>query len=108
MAGSHVDIQKHVRAYVAVFVALAVLTVITVAVSTVHFRGMGNILVALLIAACKATLVAAIFMHLKWEKAPPIWWVLAACAVLFLVLVVVPVLTTQDMPPQVVHSTWDP
>lgn len=108
MAGSHADIQKHVRAYVGVFVALAVLTVITVAVSRVHFSDIGNVAVALLIAGCKATLVAAIFMHLKWEKAPSIWWVLMLCAALFLALVILPVLTAQEMPSNIVHRTWGP
>ena len=108
MAGTHVDVSKHVRAYLAVFAALAALTVITVAVAQVHFPGIGNVLVALLIAALKATLVAAIFMHLKWEKSPSIWWVLLLCAAFFLVLVLIPVLMAQEMPPSVVHRTWGP
>lgn len=106
MADSHTDIKKHVRAYVGVFVALAILTIATVAVAQVHFPGHGNVLVALLIAAAKASLVAAIFMHLKWERSASIWWALAICAVFFLVLVLIPVMSTQDMPGTITHATW--
>jgi cytochrome c oxidase subunit 4 len=107
MADAHADVSKHVKAYLAVFAALAVLTVVTVAVSLIHFPGKGNIIVALLIATVKASLVAAIFMHLKWEKAPSIWWALAICVVFFAVLMWLPSLTTNDLPPQVQHTMWD-
>lgn len=108
MDDSHADISKHVRAYIKVFVALAVLTVVTVAVSRIPFPGAGNVVVALMIALGKASLVAAIFMHLKWEKSPSIWWVLIGCAVCFVVLMFVPLLTVNDTPPQVHQGTWGP
>ncbi len=108
MDDSQADISKHVRAYVKVFVALAVLTVVTVAVSRINFPGAGNVVIALLIALGKASLVAAIFMHLKWEKAPSIWWVLICCAVFFVVLMFLPVLIANDTPPQVHQGTWGP
>lgn len=108
MDNSHADISKHVRTYIKVFVTLAVLTVVTVAVSQIDFPGSGNLIVALLIALGKASLVAAIFMHLKWEKSPSIWWVLICCAVFFLVLMILPVLTVNDIPPQVHQGTWGP
>jgi len=52
------------RFYVAVFVALVVLTLVT---TTVAFVDLGrlNTVVALVIAVCKATLVVLFFMHLK-------------------------------------------
>ncbi len=108
MDNSHADISKHVRSYIMVFVALAILTVVTVAVAQIDFPGSGNLIVALLIALGKASLVAAIFMHLKWEKSPSIWWVLICCAVFFLVLMIIPVLTVNDIPPQVHQGTWGP
>ncbi len=108
MDDSHADISKHVRAYIKVFVTLAVLTVVTVAVSRIHFPGAGNVVIALLIALGKASLVVAIFMHLKWEKSPSIWWVLVCCAVCFVVLMIVPVLIANDIPPQVHQGTWGP
>ena len=106
MAGSHADIAKHVKSYIAVFVALAVFTVATVAVSTKDFGGSMNVVVALAIATVKASLVAAVFMHLKWEKSAWIWWMLAVCAIFFVVLMVLPVVTTQDLPPQVKLDSW--
>ena len=107
MDDAHADISKHVKAYIGVFVALAVLTVVTVAISTVHFSGSGNIVVALVIAAFKASLVAAIFMHLKWEKSPSIWWALGICAIFFVFLIFIPVLAVGDLPPQAQHGMWD-
>jgi cytochrome c oxidase subunit IV len=53
--------------YIAVFAALLVLTFITWAVS---YRDMGvlNVVIALIIASVKASLVALYFMHLRYEK----------------------------------------
>ncbi len=56
-----------VRVLLAVFAALIVLTVITVAVSYFDFGAM-NLLVALGVAAIKATLVALWFMHLRYDS----------------------------------------
>lgn len=64
---SPAEIQKHVRVYIGVFVALLVFTVITVGVSYIDL-GRLNIAVALIIALFKATLVAGYFMHLNAEK----------------------------------------
>jgi cytochrome c oxidase subunit IV len=52
---------------VAVFAALAILTVVTVAASEVNF-GEFNLVIALIIAVVKASLVVLIFMHLIWDK----------------------------------------
>jgi len=107
MGGSHADISKHVKSYYAVFGALAVLTVVTVGVAQYHFSDVGNVAVALLIAAFKASLVAAIFMHLKWERSGAIWWSLLVCAIFFVALIFLPVLTMSDHPPQVETHMWD-
>ena len=106
MSDAHVDVSKHVKVYIGVFVALAILTVLTVAASTVDFGGSTNVVIALVIAVCKASLVAAIFMHLKWENTPSIWWVLALCAVFFAVLMVLPLVTLRDLPPGVKLGSW--
>jgi cytochrome c oxidase subunit 4 len=53
--------------YVGIFFALVALTFITVKVSYYDF-GSFNILVAMLIATCKASLVAAFFMHLRHDS----------------------------------------
>lgn len=53
--------------YTGIWLALVVLTIITVSVSGLNL-GMFTMLVALAIAATKASLVANIFMHLKFDK----------------------------------------
>lgn len=53
--------------YVLTWLALLVLTAITVTASGMHFGNM-SVLVALLIATVKATVVLQIFMHMKYES----------------------------------------
>lgn len=106
MADTHADTSKHVKAYLGVFMALVFLTVITVAASTHDFGGHANIVIALVIAGVKASLVAAIFMHLKWERALSIWWLLACCAVFLVGLLALPVLTTLDSPVSTMPGSW--
>lgn len=65
----------NVKLYLIVFVALMILTVLTVAVSHVQLPHPWNIVIGLIIATIKASLVAAIFMHLKGEN-KFIYWVL--------------------------------
>jgi cytochrome c oxidase subunit 4 len=60
--------EDHSKSYVNVLLALAVLTGVTVGVSLIDMGHWGNILVGLLIATIKASLVVMIFMHLKYEK----------------------------------------
>jgi cytochrome c oxidase subunit 4 len=61
-------IRKEMRRYYLVFGALAVLTVITVAVSQLHLPTGQAIALALFIATVKGSLVAAFFMHLVSER----------------------------------------
>ncbi|MBK9265013.1 MAG: cytochrome C oxidase subunit IV family protein [Polyangiaceae bacterium] len=53
--------------YIGTWVTLLFLTVVTVAASYVNLGHTGNLIVALLIATIKASVVALIFMHLKWD-----------------------------------------
>ncbi len=64
-ASHHVIVP--VKTYVAVFVALLILTFLTVFVAQFDF-GSFNLLVALIVAMVKASLVVMIFMGLKWNK----------------------------------------
>lgn len=89
------EVKKHVRTYVVVFVALLALTVITVAISTFHLGTTAAIIVALCIAGLKASLVAGYFMHLLSEK-KLIYAALALTAVLFIVLMTLPILHLSD------------
>ncbi len=63
---SHVHIVPP-KVLLAVWGALMVLTVVTVAVTWLDLGKM-NLVVALSIAALKATLVALYFMHLRWDR----------------------------------------
>jgi cytochrome c oxidase subunit IV len=90
-----VDIDKHVRVYISVFVALMVLTVVTVAISRFHLSVPIAVTVALFVAIVKGSLVAGYFMHLVSEK-KLILAVLALTVAFFFVLLALPVLTHSD------------
>jgi len=62
------DVQKHVKVYIAVFVALAILTAATVYVASLEHSVALAVTVALFIATVKGSLVASYFMHLITEK----------------------------------------
>lgn len=82
-------IRKETRTYIGVFIALAVLTVLTVAVSYFHMPPVLGIGVALLIAAFKGSLVAGFFMHLRHER-KLIYWVLILTVIFFFFLLLYP------------------
>ena len=82
-------IRKETRTYIGVFIALAVLTVLTVAVSYFHMPPVLAIGVALLIAAFKGSLVAGFFMHLLHER-KLIYWLLILTVIFFLFLLLYP------------------
>lgn len=92
MTDHAVDIDKHVRIYITVFVSLMVLTVITVAISRVHLPIPIAVSVALLVAIVKGSLVACYFMHLISEK-KLIYAVLVLTAAFFVALLALPTLT---------------
>lgn len=89
------DIKAHVRTYYMIFGALMVLTIITVAVSYLHMPVVPAVIVALIIATFKASLVATFFMHLKGE-AKFIYWSLYLTAVFFVLLFALPMWTEGD------------
>ncbi|MEO5917863.1 MAG: cytochrome C oxidase subunit IV family protein [Luteolibacter sp.] len=80
MADTPEAIKKSVRTYLIVFLALIVGTILTVLVaewSVLDFGKHGfdtvDCVIGLTIATIKATLVAAIFMHLNHEKKAVYW-----------------------------------
>jgi len=89
------DIDRHVRVYITVFVALMVLTIVTVAISRLHLPVPIAVTIALLVATVKGTLVASYFMHLISEK-KLIYAVLGLTVVFFIALLALPVLTVHD------------
>lgn len=66
-APDHVPHIMPLPVYLKTFGALIVLTGITVAVSRVHLGSAVNLAVALIIATIKASVVAAMFMHLAFD-----------------------------------------
>jgi cytochrome c oxidase subunit 4 len=96
MTSDHaVDIDKHVRVYITVFVALMFLTIVTVAISRLHLSVPIAVTVALFVAIVKGSLVAGYFMHLVSEK-KLIYAVLALTIAFFVALLTLPVLTTSN------------
>ena len=95
MSHSAEDIDKRVRGFVIVGASLLVLTGLTVAVAFLEMPVPLAITVALIIATFKASLVAAVFMHLISEK-KLIYSVLLLTAAFFLVLLFVPLFTIMD------------
>ena len=88
-------IRKHMRIYVTVFVALAILTILTVLVSYLDHSTTVAIIIALIIAMIKASLVAGYFMHLISER-KVIFGILILCALFLLVMLLVPTLASSD------------
>jgi cytochrome c oxidase subunit 4 len=90
-----VDIDKHVRIYITVFVALLVLTIVTVAISRFHLPVHQAVTIALIVATIKGSLVACYFMHLISEK-KVIYGVLVLTVVFFIALLALPVVTVHN------------
>lgn len=86
------DIDRQVRIYITVFVALMALTIITVAISYLDLPLWMAVALALFVATIKGSLVACYFMHLIAEK-KLIYAVLVLTVVFFVVLLSLPVVT---------------
>src|SRR6185312_11664849 len=92
-------IAHHVRRYLLVFVALIIGTILTVWASYIHFPSREiNIAVALVIASCKAFLVAGFFMHLVSEK-KMIYSILGFTFFFFIGLMALTIWSFGDFPP---------
>ena len=93
MSSDHAaDIDRHVRIYVTVFVALMALTIITVGISYLHLPVPMAVTVALLVATVKGSLVACYFMHLISERRL-IFAVMGLTVTFFFVVLLLPVLS---------------
>jgi cytochrome c oxidase subunit 4 len=82
-ASDHESAHEHggPAVYAKTLVALLILTGITVGAAYVNL-GAGNVVVALVVATIKASLVALFFMHLRWDK--PVNGIIAMAGFLFL------------------------
>ena len=93
---SHENIRDHVKTYRNIFIALLILTGLTVGVSYIHFNLLWvGIFVGLLIASIKGYLVAANFMHLNNEKST-IYMSLVITVMFFIVLFFMPLVWHKD------------
>ena len=84
---AHGDSKKMVKIYVAIFLALAVLTVATVWVNSLHVPRPMAITIAAGIALIKVLLIAMFFMHLKFEG-KWIFGVVTLCLIAIAILVI--------------------
>jgi caa(3)-type oxidase subunit IV len=95
MHSDRAEVQASVRKYFMIGAALLVFTGITVAANLVELAVPAAITVALIIAIMKASMVAAVFMHLSHEK-QWIYGALLLTLVFFIVLMAVPSFTNMD------------
>jgi len=93
----HSDVAKHVRGYLIIGATLIIGTVLTVLASYVDLGHHWNIVLALVIATVKASLVALFFMHLISEK-QMIYTVLAFTAFFFAGLMFITIAAYHDFP----------
>jgi cytochrome c oxidase subunit 4 len=68
-AAEHAHVHGGPKIYAAVLGGLLFLTVVTVGASYINWgSGLANVIIAMLIASVKASLVALFFMHLRWDR----------------------------------------
>lgn len=90
---AHGDSKKMVKVYIGIFVALAVLTFLTVWVNSLAVSRPLAIGIAALIALIKVGLIAAFFMHLKFEGK----WVFGVVALAVVAILILVVLISPDI-----------
>jgi cytochrome c oxidase subunit 4 len=89
-----------IRVLLAVWLALVVLTVITVSASWVDL-GRLNLVIALGIAVTKASFVALYFMHLRYDR--PFHGIVFICSVLFVMLFIgLALMDTKEYQPEMI------
>ena len=93
------DISKHIRGYMIVGGTLLIGTILTVLASYVDLGHHWNIVLALIIATVKASLVALFFMHLISER-QMIYIVLAFTAFFLVGLMFLTIGSFANFPPQ--------
>lgn len=94
------EMLEHIKVYIIVFFALAVLTVVTVWASYIHVARSLHVLIALAIATAKGSLVVAYFMHLINEK-KLIYFVLILTGFFFVFMMLVTTFSNQTIGPLV-------
>jgi caa(3)-type oxidase subunit IV len=81
-----------VNVYLVVFLALCIFTALSFVVNLAeHTMGFGVLLgmaIILIVAVCKATLVAMYFMHVKWDWGKLFFIIIPVCILAVLMMVV--------------------
>ena len=95
------SIEHHIQTYIRVFIALGVLTVITVAVSYLNVSVIEAFFIAMTVATIKGSLVLGYFMHLITER-QMIIWILVATVTTFIILMFIPLISLTDQ-----VTTWN-
>ena len=95
------SIEHHIQTYIRVFIALGVLTVITVAVSYLNVSFIEAFFIAMMVATIKGSLVLGYFMHLITER-QMIIWILVATVTTFIILMFIPLISLTDQ-----VTTWN-
>ena len=95
------SIEHHIQTYIKVFIALGVLTVITVAVSYLNVSFIEAFFIAMTVATIKGSLVLGYFMHLITER-QMIIWILVATVTTFIILMFIPLISLTDQ-----VTTWN-
>jgi len=93
---SNHSIEHHIQTYIRVFIALGILTVLTVAVSYLDVSFIEAFFIAITIATIKGSLVLGFFMHLISEK-QAIIWILVTTFIAFLILMFLPLIWLTDV-----------
>lgn len=96
MAANAEALQAELKKYIMVFVALLVLTAVTVGVAQFDHSVAMGVTVALFVAGIKGGLVACYFMHLLNERGM-IFWILGLCVLFFITLLLIPVITSSEV-----------
>lgn len=97
------EARRHRNLYLIIFAALGGLTIVTVAIAGLDLPRPLGIAIALLVASVKASLVAAVFMHLLSEK-KVLYALLILCGFFFIVLMLLPVFTDFEPPWRMLQS----
>tara|TARA_Y100000591_G_scaffold278545_1_gene256681 strand:- start:146 stop:454 length:309 start_codon:yes stop_codon:yes gene_type:complete len=95
------SIEHHIQTYIRVFIALGILTVITVAVSYLDVSFIEAFFIAMVVASIKGSLVLGYFMHLITER-QMIIWILVATVTTFIILMFIPLISLTDQ-----VTTWN-
>ena len=95
------SIEHHIQVYIKVFIALAILTIVTVAVSYLDVSFIEAFFIAITVATIKGSLVLGFFMHLISEK-QMIIWILVATLIAFIILMFIPLINVTDQ-----VNTWN-